>query len=217
MPGFHLYTSDRSLWFKANYGAKAPAMTGGGPILDVVPRPNKKSLTEWAGREPMSLELSFYFDEWDESNQPGMAVEKELRELERMMGIDKDDPQPPEIIVRGIPRGSVPHDVHDNSRGRWWVEAVTYEDDRTLRNDAGNRIRVFGTIKLTEVSKGTLVLPRRKRPVAQNQTRYRVKKGDTLMSIAKAKKVKGGWRTLAKLNKIRDPRKLKVGSWIKLK
>lgn len=216
MPGFHLLTEDRAIRFYARFGPKGATAAGGGPILSTVPRPERKSLTEWTGREPYAMEIDFYLDEWESGE--GLPVEREFRKLERLMGIDKGDPEPPQIIVLGDPPGCVPHDFHDNSRARWWVSGVTVEDERTLKNDAGNRLRVFGAIQLTEVVEGELLtITAGKKPKTAGQNRYTVKKGDTLISIASKKKIKGGWKTLAKLNKIRDPRKVKVGRVIRLK
>jgi hypothetical protein len=54
------------------------------------------------------------------------------------------------------------------------------------------------------------------RPI-KNPTHYVVKKGDTLQSIAKHFYGKTSyWRKIADLNKIRDPKKLKVGQKLKL-
>ncbi len=217
MPGFTLRTEDSKIVFTAPYGPKGATAAGGGPILTVVPRPERKSLTEWSGREPYSMNIDFALDNYIDGE--GVPIEQEFRKLERLMGIDEGDPEPPKVIVLGDPRGSVPHDLHDNSRARWWVESVTIDDEKTLRNSHGNRVRIFGTVKLTEVVEGELLTvssaAASKKSVGQN--RYTVKKGDTLMSIASKKKIKGGWRTLAKLNKIRDPRKLRVGQVIRLK
>lgn len=216
MPGFHLMTEDRSIHFQARYGELGATATGGGPILARIERPERKSLTEWKGREPYSMSIDFYLDEWESGE--GLPVEEEFRKLERLMGIDQGDPEPPQVIVLGDPRGSVPHDFHDNSRARWWVEGVTIDDAKTLKNSVGNRVRMFGSVALTEVSEGELLTRTAgKKPKTAGQARYTVKKGDTLAKIASSHKIKGGWKTLAKLNKIRDPRKIKVGQVIRLR
>lgn len=215
MSGFQIFTEDRSLQFKPDgFGPKGPTQTAGGPTLAKVVRPRRKSLTEWTNREPFEIQVDFYLDDFAEG--AGIEIEQEIRKLEKMMGIDEGDPEPPHVIVLGDPPGCIPHDFHDNSRGRWWVSGVAYDDDKTQRNPAGNRVRVFGTISLTEVVEDEL-LTTGIAPKTAAQNRYTVKKGDTLSSIASKLKIKGGWKKLATLNKIRDPRSLKVGQVIKLK
>lgn len=214
MPGFTLRTEDRATVFNARFFVKPPGLTAGGPVLAKVVRPRRKSLTEWTHREPFSLELSYKLA--DEEGR-GLWIEQELRKLEKLQGLDRGDPEPPHVIVLGDPRGCIPHDFHDNAKARWWVEAVTEDRDKTRRNDEGNRIFVTGTILITEVVEDETLnrLAVAKKKTAKRK-RYTVKKGDTLSKIAKKEKVKGGWKTLAKLNKIRDPKKIRVGQKIRL-
>jgi hypothetical protein len=213
MPGFRLYTEDRSLMFTARYD-KVPRQVSGGPVLARIMLPKRKELTEWTGRATFSFELSFLLDNFD--SQEGLPIEQEIRKLEKMQGLDQGDPEPHQVIMMGDPPGSIPHDFHDNPRARWWVENVVYNDDKTEKNSAGNRVRVYGVIKVTEVSEGELLTATAKKP-ASKSSRYTIKKGDTLAKIASKYKIKGGWKTLAKLNKIRDPKRLRVGQVIKLK
>lgn len=216
--GFSVFTEDRSLIFEARYGKLGAHATGGGPILETIALPDRKSLTEWKGREPYAFNVDFLLDDW--SAGEGLQIEMTYRKLERMMGIDEGDPQPPQVIVLGDPPGSIPHDFHDNSRARWWVAGVAIEDEATLRNSSGNRVRIMGVISFMEVSEGQLLTSASNKPKPATGTgkhRHTVRKGETLMSIANRYKIKGGWRTLAKLNNIRDPRKLRVGQIIRLK
>lgn len=214
MPGFTLRTEDKKLSFKSRFFDKPPQQVAGGPVLARVERPKKKSLTEWTNREPFSQELNFKLH--DESEQ-GEEIEAEIRKLEKMQGLDRGDPEPPHVTVMGDPPGCVPHDLHDWSEGRWWVEAVVEDVDKTRRNKEGNRFLYIGTIKLTEVVEDDTLteLPHKKKRKPK-QKRYKVRKGDTLSKIAKDEKVKGGWQALAKLNKIRDPKKIKIGQTLRL-
>lgn len=216
MAGFSIFNEDRSLRFTPHgFGEKGATQTAGGPVLAKVVMPQRKEITEWTHREAFAFSVDFYFDSFAEGE--GLEIEQEIRKLERMMGIDEGDPEPPHVIVQGDPPGCIPHDFHDNSRGRWWVSGVAYDDDKTERNSAGNRIRVFGIINLTEVNEGQLLTEGGIQPKSVTQTRYTVKKGDTLTSIARKQKVAGGWQALAKLNKIRDPKRITVGQVIRLK
>lgn len=215
MPGFSIFTEDRSLKFTPHgFGAKGASQVAGGPVLAKITMPERKEITEWTHREAFVFTVDFYLDSFAEGE--GLEIEQEIRKLERMMGIDEGDPEPPHTIILGDPPGCIPHDFHDNSRGRWWVSGVAYDDEKTQRNSAGNRTRVFGVITMTEVNEGEVLTAGVKTKPA-SQSRYTVVKGDTLVSIAKKKKVKGGWKTLAKLNNIRDPKRIKVGQVIRLK
>ncbi len=53
-------------------------------------------------------------------------------------------------------------------------------------------------------------------PAASSGGTYTVKRGDTLSSIARRYKVKGGWKALAKLNGLSNPNRLKVGQVLRL-
>jgi nucleoid-associated protein YgaU len=215
MPGFSLYTEDESLKVYLPFGLKEPKKIGGGPVLARVNLPEGKSLTEWVRREPTQIQISYRLVDWEDRR--GQEFEKKIRMIERMMGEDEGDPEPPKLIVMGDPPGSVPKDFHDASHLRWWLEDHT-EADGTERNSSGNRIDVSGTITLCEVVTDRVMAKalgnaksRPKRP-----RKYTVKRGDTLSKIAARYKIKGGWQTLAKLNNLRDPRRIREGQVIRL-
>lgn len=215
MPGFELYTKGKALHVKLPFGEQAPKPTGGGAIISTVARPRRKALTEWVGDEPLGLVLTYKLTAWE--SMQGSDIEKKIRTIQRMRGLGEDEP--PQVIVMGDPDGCVPHDYTDAPRRRWWVVAHE-EDDGTQRNDVGNRIDVSGTITLLEVSEDTTLgrLPkaRSKKKSSKKKKRYTVKKGDTLSGIAAKFKIKGGWKRLAKINNIRDPKSIKPGQVIRL-
>lgn len=215
MPGFELYTDDRSLYVRLPFGPTGPRIVGGGPVLNRIVRMRRKSITEWSNDEPLSIQIDYLLSDWE--HRQGAEFERMIRTIEKMAGLDARDPEPQELIVRGNPPGCVPHDVTNSTRRRWWIEDHT-EGDEVYRNQIGNRIHVGGTITLTEVVEDRTLdrLPRKKKRPRMARTFCIAKKGDTLITIAKRFKVKGGWRTLAKLNKKRDPKNVKQGEHIRL-
>lgn len=212
MPGFELYTEDRSLYVRLPFGPAGPRVVAGGPVLSRIVRPRRKSITEWTNDEPLSIQIDYFMSDW--VKRQGAPIEQAIRQIERMAGLDAREPEPQELIVIGDPPGCVPHDYTNSSRRRWWVEDHT-EGDGTQRNNLGHRIQVAGTITLTEVVEDKTLerLPRKKKR-RMARVFVKAKKGDTLMTIAKRFKVKGGWRKLAKLNHKRDPKNVKQGEHI---
>lgn len=210
--GFTLRTEDGSMSVTADFNETPPRSLGGGARIDRIERPKRKELTEWRGRSALQIQLSFRFDEFAEG--VGIENERKIRILEKMWGMSKDSPEPPQLIVVGEPPGAIPHDYHDASQNRWWLEDIQ-EDEGTERNSAGNRTRMTGTLLLTEVVQDESLT---RSPVTKKKASkfYVVKKGDTLSKIAAKYKVKGGYKTLMKLNNIRDPKKLRVGQKIRL-
>lgn len=83
------------------------------------------------------------------------------------------------------------------------------------------RVQQAVTLELTEYKPDAHLVPATQRSAAGAPRRaraprtYRVKAGDTLSGIAKRFKVKS-WRSIAELNKITDPRSVKVGTVLKI-
>jgi nucleoid-associated protein YgaU len=226
MPGTHIRTEDHSLKVFVPFDEDGPRAQGGGPVLERVKRPRAKPITEWASRDELQLAVSFMFNSIGENahlgtEDEGVEIEQNIRILEKMRGQDAGSPEPPQLIVLGDPEGCIPNDYHDASHLRWWLEEIQADDDKTERNHAGNRTRYAGVLIFTEVVEdeplGNLKASNHRNNNTSSASKYTVKKGDTLSGIAKKFKIKGGWHALAKLNKIRDPKRLRVGQVIRLK
>lgn len=237
MPGFKLRSADESLTFEARFGAVPPHVTGGGPKIDRVTLPDAKEVTEWVGREPLQMVLSFEFNHFADNVPPtgellffgtsrpllriedsdAESIENHMRALEQMQGMEKGSPEPPHLIVVGDPPGCIEHDHRHAPHLRWWLEDVEIDHERTIKGPAGRRIVVVGSLTLTEVVEYDVISTRKIKPKRKSrQRRYRVKHGDSLRSIANDEHVKGGYKKLMEINKIRDPKSIKVGQVIRL-
>jgi nucleoid-associated protein YgaU len=90
-----------------------------------------------------------------------------------------------------------------------------------VANTSQQRVQQAVTLELTEYKPDVRLIPASKRPSEARPGRarapqtYRVKRGDTLSSIAKKFKL-SSWRPLAALNKISDPRELRVGTVLRV-
>jgi hypothetical protein len=222
MPGITIWTPDYSLAVYLPFGPNGPKVAGGGMKLDRPARPKRKELTEPNGRAALQVTTDFFLDGF--ATGEGLDIERAIRTLEKMWGQDAGDPDPPELLIMGDPPGCVPNDQHDAKHLTWWLETIQ-EDDGTLRNSSGNRIRVAGSIVLTEVVQDELLgkLPAAKRHTKPKTARgksgprrrtHRVASGETLSKIAAHYKL--DWHDLAKLNGIRDPKTIKVGQVLRL-
>lgn len=202
-------------------GHGSPQQSGHVGGWEVVSREQRKALTSWRGREPMRTTFSVLFDTLDDPSE-GQELEREIRVLEKLAGIGIGNREPP--VVRFNSRGLIPHDFKDAPQNRWVVDALEWGE--AIRNNRGHRIRQEATITLLEyVDDEYLEKARKKRDNKKskdkcsgaNKKRYTVKKGDTLMSIAKKQYGRADcWKAIAKLNKIRDPRSLKIGKRLRL-
>lgn len=225
--GTHIRTEDKSLRVFAPFDEDGPRTQGGGPVLARVQRPRRKPITEWTNRDELQVAVSFMFNNIGENahigkEDEGVEIEQKIRVLEKMQGRDAGDPAPQPLIILGDPAGCIPNDYHDATHLRWWLEEIQEDESKTLRNKAGNRTRYAGVLIFTEVVEdeplGKLAAANHKnKKGSSTPKKYTVKKGDTLSKIAAKFHIKGGWKHLAKLNKIRDPRKLKVRQVIRLR
>lgn len=210
------------------WATSAPIVTAGYGGWSRVARPRKKALTEWVGRDSMSIEIEFLIDVFCQPgvDNPGMLGEKYIRALERMAGVDRSDPEPPMIMVTSTPPKLVPHNERRATHVSWFVESLAWDRDSIIVLDSGNRVRAGGSVVITqhvadERLTSTSAQKRRGATSVRGATRnsYTVKEGDTLSQIAARKDVYGDaskWKLIAKANKIRDPKNLKVGKELKI-
>jgi hypothetical protein len=211
---------------------KAVVPTAGYGGWSRVARPQKGALTEWVGRDALSLEIEFLLDNFGSGEDaiPGTLdpdqnaeVEAAAQILDELAGVEAGDPEPPLMKVLGKPTGIIPHDYSRASQNKWFIETLVWDKDLARYNMEGNRVRAGGTMTIT-VHQADDRLSRRAGRNKQGakgskKKTYIVKKGDTLRKIAARKDIYGDaskWKKIADANKIRDPKHLTVGKKLKI-
>lgn len=216
-------------------GETSPRTVDGYAQWTLVARKRRKSLTEFSGKNPMAIEISFVINRWDQQIRdetddtardklnPGLNTEKDVRDIERMAGRAASGQQePPKLLWFA----NSPHDNADHPGLLWVIERLEWGEN--MHNDAGNLVRQWGTITLREWVGDEFISSAAE--IARNKARekglkgggtYKIKKGDTLQNIARRKLGDARrWVEIAKLNKkkIRDPKHLGkyVGKEIKI-
>lgn len=226
---FKLVSDDPALEFEAIIVKPFVPTTGYGGWRRIA-RPRRRALTEWAGRDSVSMTGEFMLDNVDEGR--GFELKQAIDTLERMAGVNKDDPEPPLVRLHSNPAPLVMHSFHHAAHVWWYVDGLAWDADAFIYNREGNPVRAKGTLVLTQHVEDERLqelssVERRKRRKATPKKgqgkkgakvkRYVVKSGDTLSSIA-ARHLGSArrWQEIAKLNGIRDPKAVKVGQTLRL-
>lgn len=194
-----------------------------------VARPRKIALTEWVGRDAMSIEIEFLIDAFAmfDVRFPGVFVEGHIRAMERMAGVDDDDPEPPLLEVTSVPEKLIPHNERRASHVKWFLDQLTWDRATIITLDNGNRVRAGGTVTITQFVEDERLATKsaiQKRNAGKStrgakRKTYTVKRGDSLSKIAARKDVYGDaskWKRIATANHIRDPKRLTVGKELKI-
>lgn len=108
--------------------------TGGYGGWDIVNRPRRLSLTQWNGRDPISMEVHLLFDGYA-NNDP---IEDDCKKLEDMAFNNGFDP-PPIVNITG---DTVQHQGLD-----WVITNITWGDKINRRLD-GQRLRQEATVSI---------------------------------------------------------------------
>lgn len=225
----YLESDDPKLSVHASLGTVKPHVVSNYGGWQVTARPKDVGLTDWMGRDPLKVAFDVLFDNWKERD--AQQIERDIRALERMGGLYMADPVPPLIEFDSL--GAVPHDNTIAPNRRWVIETLTEDEEYIERNRFGNRIRSRWDLVLMQyvederLARLSAAHRRRKRKKKQQNKKdgkggsgrrtHTVRAGETLVSISvKEYKTPNRWDDIAKLNKIRDPRKLRVGQVLKL-
>ena len=186
------------------YLTKPVVVTAGYGGWSRVARPRKKAITEWVGRDSTSLEIEFLLDAYVEND--GLFVIAQERALERLAGLDINDPAPPLCRITSRPAALIPHNFHHASQVKWFVETITWDKESIESNSSGNHTRIGGTFVITQfvederLSSLTSVERRKKASGGSRgafRKTYTVRSGDTLGGVAARSDVYGDaskWR-----------------------
>jgi hypothetical protein len=219
---------DPSLTVLCELGDGYPRVTQGYGGFETVARQQDVALTPWRGFDPLAIELPLWIDDLT----GGRSVEPVVDVLEALAGRgrrrtrtpDGGYVKPPAVIVHT--GGVMPYDAHAFPDMRWSVNALDFDDEETITNDAGNRIRVPVTVTLLQRVEPARLQSASMRALAQRQQnnkkgrgarRYTARKGDTAMSIARGQLGDAGrYVEILKLNGLRDPRAIREGAVLKI-
>lgn len=228
-------TTKQLLRFEALFDEQVPNVVAGYSVWETIQRPHRRSLTNWVGSEPLKLNIGFIIDGYGGASTKIVPHSSPLRvsyhdepvdEMCRILevlagGLTADGLEPPLCQLHS--NGFIPHDFIHASQNRWVVTDIQWGD--AIRRDDNQRYRQQGTITLMEYVQDDVVQSlsaagKQRAAAGKPGVRrkvYVVKKGDTLRKIA-SKQLHNAkrWREIAKLNKIRDPKNIKVGQHLKL-
>lgn len=205
------------------YGPPEDSASGG---WGFVSRPRRKGFTEWNGQDPYVLTVPIVFDQFGS----GASVEAQIETLRRIMRVPVGPRREPAVVRIQSP--AIPPPLLGLN---WVIQDMAPDLDKTVRRDDGARTRAPFTVTLLEYVAVDLIVAVRPTPAKAAQDRapatpakprtgtagtartYTVKKGDTLWEIA-ARHLGDGrrWRQIADLNGVRDPRKLRIGTVLRL-
>lgn len=192
-------------------GEEPPTVTDGYGGWNVLDRPRRKGYTQWDGVAPYRMKIPCLFDGW--LNE--VSIEDDLKTLGEMASPAASG-EPPVIDVLGAtPLPNV---------GRWVIESLDWGSNviwseasdnhppyRRRQDVVVNLLQYVHPVSLPRKTPGATGRPHPKKPT------WKVKRGDTLRSISAH--IYGNqkyWRDIQKLNKIKDPKKLKLGSTLRM-
>lgn len=223
-------------------GPMKPRVISGYGGWNLTARPRDIALTDWIGREPLRVQFQIFFDAHfknanfrtgvDKPFAKRLSVERDCRTLEKMAGVVPDSPEPPKLIMDG--GKAIPHDHPQAPHVHWVIEVLDWDDEMEEKNDRGGRTRAVATVTMLQYVKDEriprLTAAHRRKQIKNKKGKHTkgafitsdviisAREGDTLVKIATRELGNARlWHELAKLNKIRDGRKvIKKGKKIKI-
>jgi hypothetical protein len=196
----------------ALHGKGASRLSGGVGGTSTIDIPGDVQAVDWQTHPPYQLTVPLMFDGF----ATGDPVNGSINKLYRMARARRGDRRPPSVEIHGPVPLPAPSGI------RWLVENIDQGDEVVRPDDGGPRLRQDLVLTLVQDRHPHLVV--REEPPSHRHRRasykkYRVKKSDLkggLRGIAHRLKVKGGWKAIAKLNHIRDPKKIHAGQVLKI-
>lgn len=182
-------------------GDGAPTIRGGGARYDIIERPRRKSLVQWAGDDVYRMDLPIMFDGWADNN----SVETDIAKLNQLMHSQAELTAPSMVLIEG----AVPV-----KGARWVIEGIDWGDRVIWMSDKrgkGYRLRQDAVVHLLQYNTGSTL-------AVQNPTTavklHTVKTGETVRKIAAKHGVSSD--DVKKANNIRDPKSVKTGDTLKI-
>jgi hypothetical protein len=193
---------------EARLGDGVPQVSDGYGGWEEVGRPHRKGFPDWQGGPLLRMSVPLVFD----GLATDSSVQPQFNALERMASLRGERQRPPTVAVSG----PVPH------TGRVWViEDIDWR--ASARNPAGTLVFQEFTLLLLQWQDQDLIKTRpvkqRNRGVARTFAIVltRGNRAETLMELcARALDDASKWREVAKLNRISNPRALRVGQKVRL-
>jgi len=186
-------------------GVDVPQITGGGARFNTIERPRRKSVVQWVGDDPYSMDVSVMFDGYS-TGRYGMqqvSVEMDIRKVDQMR-VSKGSLVPP---VQVFIDGALP------VKGATWViTGIDWGTETIWNTDArgrGYRLRQDATIHFLQYVQETSLQLNKMPPMT---TRYQVKANQPLDMIAAQNGI--SLQVLKDANGIRDAKSVKTGQII---
>jgi LysM repeat protein len=196
--GGHLVTLQAwsvNLQVTALLGENGGKLTGGYAQWDSIPIPRAAPISVWTGRALFTMDLELMFDGWGSARglrkNTLQSVEPQLAKLEAMAARLPAALTPPALRIYGaVPQTGL----------KWVITGIDYGDALRLF-DTGERARQELTVHLSEFRDETVLQNLKGAAKAQPPRKYKIKKGDTLKSIATRLLGKAAaWEQIVKLN-----------------
>lgn len=204
-------TDDRRHTLTASLSATQPSVTDGRGGWEEKARPRRQAVVEWTGPAARKATVEILLDAW----QSGGSITSELAVVDALAP-QAAAVEGPVLYVTGSP--AIPSTVP------WVAQKVTFSDWIERGDGVPTRVTVsFDLIEKRVADVVTRSSPA-KRSTGRNGTpsrgqprKHTVRAGETLTSIAAKELGKASrWTEIAKLNGIRDAKRIRVGQVLTL-
>jgi hypothetical protein len=165
-------------------------------------------LYDWKGGAAMKLEMTLFFDVYEESNKD---VRDLTREVEHLSLVDSEEHRPPRVKFNW---GGV---LSVKGSSEVYFVLTSFNTTYKMFNANGIPVRAEMKVSLTEWADKEMLEKRSKLQSPDHEKAHRVQPGDTLQSIANEQYDDPTlWRPIAKANNIEDPRDLAPGTVLRV-
>lgn len=206
-------TTSPRLSVRALLNEGTPLLTAGTGGWQETARPKRRALAEWQGHPLLRMNIDIILDGWavvgDNGSYINISVEQDITNLWRMATSPGPGVSPPIVRAQGpaIPRQDV----------RWAIDGLDEGD--VIRDSKMVRMRQLIAVSLVQVPRTDQIsaLAAQLTGSAPKGSTYTIKEGDTLRKIAEKELDDGDkWRDIVELNSIRETRRLKPGTVLRL-